>query len=222
MLGRLEIRYEASILSRGFFRRWAFPRELWPSQRRICAAGVLRGESAIIQMPNDEEAVIDGAGLMPTARRVAFASWQTPLGRLEYVSPLDPDDPEFFVPRVIDRVSLRLQPRERTPRYFPQLDDGTSVGLYRAPTARRILSACYAALARGHLPCHLLYFVTLSAAARLAIALVVRAYFEKGAFMPIAALDASLFPRATAAGSIDTFLDQPSPVGTIPGCDKRP
>jgi hypothetical protein len=28
-----------------------FPRELWPSQRRICAAGVLRGSSAVIQMP---------------------------------------------------------------------------------------------------------------------------------------------------------------------------
>jgi hypothetical protein len=79
---------------------------------------------------DDEEAVVDGAGLVPTARRVAFASWQTPLGRLEYVSPFDPDDPEFFVPRVIGRVSLRLQPRERTPRYFPQAEDGTSVGLY--------------------------------------------------------------------------------------------
>jgi helicase len=79
---------------------------------------------------DDEEAVVDGAGLMPTARRVAFASWQTPLGRLEYVNPLDPDDTEFFVPRVIDRVGLRLQPRERTPRYFPQAEDGTSVGLY--------------------------------------------------------------------------------------------
>lgn len=79
---------------------------------------------------SDEAAVIDGAGLMPTARRVAFASWQTQLGRLEYVSPLDPDDIEFFVPRVIDRVTLRLQPRERTPRYFPQTEDGSSIGLY--------------------------------------------------------------------------------------------
>ncbi len=79
---------------------------------------------------DDEEAVVDGAGLMPTARRVAFASWQTALGRLEYVNPLDPDDLEFFVPRVIDRISLRLQSRERTPRYFPQAEDGTSVGLY--------------------------------------------------------------------------------------------
>jgi hypothetical protein len=79
---------------------------------------------------NNEGAVVHGAGLMPTARRVAFASWQTQLGRLEYVSPLDPDDTEFFVPRVIDRVALRRLGRERTDRYFPQAEDGNSVGLY--------------------------------------------------------------------------------------------
>lgn len=78
----------------------------------------------------NENAVVDGAGLMPTARRVAFASWQTQLGRLEYVSPLDPDDTEFFVPRIIDSVSLRLVGRERIPRYFPRAEDGNSVGLY--------------------------------------------------------------------------------------------
>ncbi len=79
---------------------------------------------------DDEEAIVDGAGLMPTARRVAFASWQTQLGRLEYVSPLDPDDTEFFVPRVIERVQLRRLGRERTDRYFPKPEDGSSTGLY--------------------------------------------------------------------------------------------
>lgn len=78
----------------------------------------------------DEDAIVDGAGLMPTARRVAFASWATQLGRLEYVSPLDPEDQEFFVPRVISRVALRLLGRERAPRFFPTPEDGTSIGLY--------------------------------------------------------------------------------------------
>jgi superfamily II DNA/RNA helicase len=79
---------------------------------------------------NDEDSIVDGAGLMPTARRVAFASWQTQLGRLEYVSPLDPDDTEFFVPRVIDRVMLRKLGRETKDRYFPTAEDGSSTGLY--------------------------------------------------------------------------------------------
>jgi superfamily II DNA/RNA helicase len=79
---------------------------------------------------DDEDLIVDGAGLMPTARRVAFASWQSQLGRLEYVSPLDPDDTEFFVPRVIDRVTLRRLPGQRVDRYFPTPEDGSSVGPY--------------------------------------------------------------------------------------------
>jgi hypothetical protein len=67
---------------------------------------------------------------MPTARRVVFASWLTPLGRLEYVSPLDPDDTEFFVPRLIERVELRNLGRERSRRFFPLAEDGSSIGLY--------------------------------------------------------------------------------------------
>lgn len=79
---------------------------------------------------DNEKSIVDGAGLMPTTRRVAFASWQTQLGRLEYVSPLDPDDTEFFVPRVIDRVKLQLRGRESAVRFFPKAEDGSSVGLY--------------------------------------------------------------------------------------------
>jgi hypothetical protein len=36
---------------RDYLRRPVFPRELWPSQQRICAAGILYGRSCIIQMP---------------------------------------------------------------------------------------------------------------------------------------------------------------------------
>jgi hypothetical protein len=78
----------------------------------------------------DQEAIVDGAGLLPTVRSVAFASWRDRPGRLEYVSPLDPDDIEFFVPRVIESVELSLVGRERVARYFPSAEDGTSVGLY--------------------------------------------------------------------------------------------
>ena len=45
---------------------------------------------------DDEQAIVDGTGLLPTVRSVAFASWRDRLGRLEYVSPLDPDDVEFL------------------------------------------------------------------------------------------------------------------------------
>jgi hypothetical protein len=78
----------------------------------------------------DQSAVVDGQGLLPTVRSIAFASWRDVLGRMEYVSPLDPDDSEFFVPRVIEQRMLPRKARERTDRYFPQAGDGPSVGLY--------------------------------------------------------------------------------------------
>src|SRR5262249_47004891 len=46
---------DASDLSldawRSYLQQSSFPRELWPSQQRICAAGILRGNSCVIQMP---------------------------------------------------------------------------------------------------------------------------------------------------------------------------
>jgi hypothetical protein len=77
----------------------------------------------------DEDAVVGGEGLLPTAKSIAFASWKHALGRLEYVAPNDPDDTEFWVPRVIERTNLNLRPRERTPRIFPE-NTGTDIGLY--------------------------------------------------------------------------------------------
>ncbi|TAV92051.1 DEAD/DEAH box helicase [Rhizobium leguminosarum] len=77
----------------------------------------------------DEEAVVGGEGLLPTTKSIAFASWKHALGRLQYVAPDDPDDTEFWVPRVIERTNLNLRGRERNPKVFPE-DTGTDVGLY--------------------------------------------------------------------------------------------
>ncbi|MCP2080869.1 UNVERIFIED_ORG: superfamily II DNA/RNA helicase [Methylorubrum zatmanii] len=77
----------------------------------------------------DETAVVDGAGLLPTPKSIAFSSWQDARGRLQYVSPLDPDEEEFYVPRVIQQMALGLQGRERKPRHFPE-KTGLDIGLY--------------------------------------------------------------------------------------------
>jgi len=47
---------------------------------------------------------VDGKGLTVATKNVAFASWRTERGQLRYVSPLNPDDDEFFVPRIIERI----------------------------------------------------------------------------------------------------------------------
>jgi superfamily II DNA/RNA helicase len=78
---------------------------------------------------NDPNLVVSGDGLLPTSKSVAFASWQTARGRLEYVSPEDPDEQEFFVPRVIERIALDNFPGETAERFFPR-PKGSDVGLY--------------------------------------------------------------------------------------------
>jgi len=80
----------------------------------------------------NEQAVVHGDGLAPTARSIAFASWRDRIGRLEYVNPLDPDEGEFFVPRIIEDVVLPRLPRERKQRFFPDRNNGISIGLYLA------------------------------------------------------------------------------------------
>jgi hypothetical protein len=77
----------------------------------------------------DPDAVVDGKGLLPTAKSIAFASWQHARGQLAYVSPTDPDEIEFWVPRIIADLVLPAKPRERTERRFPEKDGG-DVGLF--------------------------------------------------------------------------------------------
>lgn len=77
----------------------------------------------------DREAVLDGAGLLPTTKSIAFSSWQDQRGRLEYVDPQDPADREFFVPRIISDTLLQPRPRERTEKRFPE-KSGSEVGLF--------------------------------------------------------------------------------------------
>jgi hypothetical protein len=79
---------------------------------------------------SDPNAVVDGEGLLPTAKSIAFASWQDARGRLEYVSPIDPEEREFFVPRIIADTVLAPRPGERTERRFPLKNDGGDVGLF--------------------------------------------------------------------------------------------
>ena len=77
----------------------------------------------------DRDAVVGGAGLLPTVKSIAFASWQTARGKLEYVSPADPDDSEYFVPRIISQTPLALRGQERKARAFPEKDAG-DIGMF--------------------------------------------------------------------------------------------
>lgn len=97
----------------------------------ILISAVIGNASAVAEwLVGDAEAVIDGAGLLPTSKSIAFASWQDARGRLEYVSPTDPEETEFWVPRIIDDIELALLGRERKVQRFPAKSDGGEVGLF--------------------------------------------------------------------------------------------
>jgi len=97
----------------------------------ILISAVIGNASAVAEwLVGDAEAVIDGEGLLPTSKSIAFASWQDARGRLEYVSPTDPEETEFWVPRIIDDVELNLLGRERKVQRFPAKSDSGEVGLF--------------------------------------------------------------------------------------------
>ncbi|MDO9336002.1 MAG: DEAD/DEAH box helicase [Caulobacter sp.] len=95
----------------------------------ILISAVIGNASQISEWLIGRDHVVGGEGILPTAKSIAFASWQEQRGRLEYVSPVDPDEQEFFVPRVIEQIQLVLKPRETAERPFPR-EQGGDVGLY--------------------------------------------------------------------------------------------
>lgn len=106
--------------------RMALPPE---SQIILISAVIGNADDVAEWLIGDREAVLGGAGLLPTTKSIAFSSWQDQRGRLEYVDPQDPTEREFFVPRVIADILLQRHPRERKDRRFPE-KSGSDVGLF--------------------------------------------------------------------------------------------
>ncbi len=106
--------------------------------QKVLISAVITNASEIAKWLNgDDGGVVAGTDLLPTERSVAFASWKTQLGQLHFVVPENPDEEEFFVPRIIRSSSLSLRPRETKQRRFPEKDDSQSVALYLGLTLVR-------------------------------------------------------------------------------------
>jgi len=102
-----------------------------PTQTQIVLISAVIGNAPDVAawLISDAQAVISATGLLPTAKSIAFASWQDQRGRLEYVKPEDPAEREYFVPRVIADIALPLRGRETAQRRFPEKTGG-DVGLF--------------------------------------------------------------------------------------------
>lgn len=107
---------------------------LAPEAQVVLISAVIGNAPVIAEwLIGDAKAVISGEGLLPTTKSIAFASWQFERGLLQYVSPEDPEQQEFFVPRIITQTNLALKPRERAIRIFPErggTGESAEVGLY--------------------------------------------------------------------------------------------
>ncbi|MEW6064592.1 DEAD/DEAH box helicase [Desulforamulus profundi] len=97
----------------------------------VLISAVISNAEAVGNWLNKEDfEVVSGTNLIPTYRTVAFASWLDQLGRLEFVTTEDPNNVEFFVPRIIEAQQLQLRIRERKQRLFPEKNDGQTIALY--------------------------------------------------------------------------------------------
>jgi superfamily II DNA helicase RecQ len=97
----------------------------------ILISAVIRNATAVGNWLNGKDSeVVAGSNLIPTYRTLAFASWLDLLGRLEFVTQENPDNPEFFVPRIIERQQLQLRGKERKQKMFPERTNGRDVALY--------------------------------------------------------------------------------------------
>lgn len=107
---------------------------LAPEAQVVLISAVIGNASVIAEwLVGDANAVISGEGLLPTTKSIAFASWQFERGLLQYVSPDDPEQQEYFVPRIVTQSNLALRPRERAARIFPErggTGESAEVGLY--------------------------------------------------------------------------------------------
>ncbi|MDK4742630.1 DEAD/DEAH box helicase [Rhizobium sp. CNPSo 3464] len=112
---------------------------LKPAAQIVLISAVIGNAEQIADwLIGDASAIVGGKGLLPTAKSIAFASWQKERGWLRYVNPLDPDEDEYFVPRIIEELPLEKKSKRERDRVFPdrnhpaEISESVDIGLYLA------------------------------------------------------------------------------------------
>ena len=97
----------------------------------ILISAVIQNAQAIGEwLMGDGVKVINGGGLLPTTRSVAFASWIERRGQLMFFESETYGQYDYFVPRVIEQQVLARRGGERAVRYFPDKNKPNDVALY--------------------------------------------------------------------------------------------
>lgn len=97
----------------------------------VLVSAVIQNAKAIGEWLIGEGAkVVNGTGLLPTARSVAFASWIEQRGQLMFFDTGSYDNLDYFVPRVIEQKTFAPKPRETTDKVFPEKNESNDIALY--------------------------------------------------------------------------------------------
>lgn len=97
----------------------------------VLVSAVIQNANAIGEWLIGEGAqVVNGTGLLPTARSIAFASWLEKRGQLMFFDSGSYDKLDYFVPRVIEQSTFAPKPRETTDKVFPEKDKPNDIALY--------------------------------------------------------------------------------------------
>ncbi len=91
--------------------------------QKVLISAVISNAQAVGEWLNNNSTVVEGTNLIPTFRSIGFTSWVDPLGRIEYVNNKNPEELEFYVPRVIESINLGTRGKELNDRYFPTKGD---------------------------------------------------------------------------------------------------
>lgn len=98
--------------------------------QKVLISAVINNAEAVGNWINGDANVVSSEDLLPSSRSIGFASWKDARGRIEFVSVTEPDETEYFVPRVITRRELPKKGREIKDRFFPEKNDSQSIALY--------------------------------------------------------------------------------------------
>jgi POLQ-like helicase len=97
----------------------------------VLVSAVIQNADAIGKWLIGENAkVVNGTGLLPTARTVAFASWLENRGQLMFFDSGSYDKLDYFVPRVIEQSVFAPKPRETKNKAFPEKYASNDIALY--------------------------------------------------------------------------------------------
>jgi superfamily II DNA/RNA helicase len=106
--------------------------------QKVLISAVISNAEAVGEWLNGEPKTVDGQKLLPTHRSVAFASFidlkgtAIRTGWMKYVNPESPEDLEYFVPQVIERIKLDRKKGESLtkPKYFPNPKEGKEIAIF--------------------------------------------------------------------------------------------